>query len=93
MAKCGPECEETLREIERFLDHEVDDVIRARVERHLSGCEGCTDKATFRVHLKALIQVKCTEHEIPSPSSPVARRVRDRLRTLLAAVDTGLDQG
>jgi len=53
---------------------------------HLSGCNDCTDKATFRVHLKALIQVKCTEHEIPDG-------LRDRLRTLLATVDTGLDQG
>jgi len=86
MAKCGPECEETLREIERFLDHEVDEVIRARVERHLSGCGDCTDKATFRVHLKALIQAKCAEHEVPDG-------LRNRLRTLLAAVDTGLDQG
>ena len=86
MAKCGPECEETLREIERFLDHEVDEVIRARVERHLSGCGDCTDKATFRVHLKALIPAKCAEHEVPDG-------LRDRLRTRLAAVDTGLDQG
>jgi mycothiol system anti-sigma-R factor len=84
MAKCGPECEETLQEIERFLDHEVDDVIRAKVEHHLSGCNDCTDKATFRVHLKALIQVKCAEHEIPDG-------LKDRLRTLLSSADPSLD--
>ncbi|HEX9298580.1 MAG TPA: zf-HC2 domain-containing protein [Actinomycetota bacterium] len=76
MGKCGPECEETLQEIERFLDHEVDDVVRAKVERHLSGCDPCTDKAEFRMHLKALIQLKCAEHEIPDG-------LKDRLRTIL----------
>jgi len=38
------------------------------------------------VHLKALIQVKCAEHEVPDG-------LKDRLRTILATVDTGLDQG
>ncbi len=76
MGKCGPECEETLQEIERFLDHEVDDVVRAKVERHLSRCDPCTDKAEFRMHLKALIQLKCAEHEIPDG-------LKDRLRTIL----------
>jgi mycothiol system anti-sigma-R factor len=84
MAKCGPECEETLQEIERFLDHEVDDVIRVKVERHLSGCTDCTDKATFRVHFKALIQAKCAEHEVPDG-------LRDRLRTILSTADPGVD--
>ena len=31
MAECGPECEETLREIEAFLDGEVDPRSRERV--------------------------------------------------------------
>lgn len=84
MAKCGPECEETLQEIERFLDHEVDEVIRVRVETHLSGCTDCTDKATFRVHLKALIQTKCAEREVPEA-------LKDRLRTVLSNPDPGLD--
>ena len=84
MADCGPECEETLRQIERFLDHEVDDVIRVKVERHLSGCNPCTDRAEFRVHLKALVQAKCAEREVPAG-------LKDRLREVLATLDTGPD--
>jgi len=82
MDDCGPECQETLREIERFLDHEVDDVIRIKVERHLSGCHPCTDKLEFRMHLKALIQTKCSESELPSG-------LKDRLRQVLTTLDTG----
>jgi mycothiol system anti-sigma-R factor len=84
MAKCGPECEETLQEIERFLDHEVDEVIRVRVERHLSGCDDCTDKATFRLHLKTVIHAKCAEHEVPDG-------LRERLRTILSTADPGVE--
>jgi mycothiol system anti-sigma-R factor len=84
MVDCGPECQETLREIERFLDHEVDDVIRIRVEQHLSGCNPCTDRMEFRVHLKALIQAKCSERELPSG-------LQDRLRQVLTTLDAGPD--
>jgi mycothiol system anti-sigma-R factor len=84
MDDCGPECQETLREIERFLDREVDDAIRMRVERHLSGCHPCTDRLEFRVHLKALIQDKCSERDVPAG-------LKDRLRQVLITLDTGAE--
>ena len=80
MDDCGPECQEALREIERFLDHEVDDVVRIKVERHMSGCGDCTDKMEFRVHLKALIQSKCSERELPAG-------LEERLRRFLTSAD------
>ena len=84
MDDCGPECEEALREIERFLDREVDDVVRAKVERHLSGCNPCTDKLEFRVHLKALIQTKCSERQLPVG-------LEERLRRVLTTEDHGVE--
>ena len=75
MDDCGPECQEALRELERFLDRELDDVVRMKVERHLSGCGTCTDRLEFRVHLKALIQTKCSERELPAGLEERVRRV------------------
>jgi mycothiol system anti-sigma-R factor len=75
MDDCGPECQEALRELERFLDRELDDVVRMKVERHLSGCGTCTDRLEFRVYLKALIQTKCSERELPAGLEERVRRV------------------
>jgi mycothiol system anti-sigma-R factor len=86
MDDCGPECQEALREIERFLDREVDDVIRMKVERHVSGCSPCTDKLEFRVHLKAMIQAKCSQHELPAG-------LEDRVRRVLTTLEGGAGPG
>ncbi len=84
MDDCGPECQEALRDLERFLDREVDDVVRMKVERHLSGCHPCTDKLEFRVHLKTMIQAKCSEREIPAG-------LEQRIRQVLTSLDRGLE--
>lgn len=60
MSDCGPECMETLREIERFLDGELMDDLRSNVQKHLSGCNPCMDQTEFRRHLKDMIASKCT---------------------------------
>jgi len=86
MDDCGPECQEALREIERLLDREVDDVIRMKVERHLSGCHPCTDKLEFRVHLKAMVQAKCSEHELPAG-------LEERIRQVLTTFERGIEPG
>jgi mycothiol system anti-sigma-R factor len=86
MDDCGPECQEALREIERFLDREVDDVIRMKVERHLSGCSPCTDKLEFRVHLKTMIQAKCSQHELPTG-------LEERVRRVLTTLEGGAGPG
>ena len=75
---CGPECEETLREIERFLDGELEPVLRAVITRHLSMCTPCTDRAEFRKHLKDLIASKCAGDAIPE----------DLLSRVKALIDT-----
>jgi mycothiol system anti-sigma-R factor len=61
----GHRCWETLEEIERYLDGELDPTLRSSVERHLSGCNPCTQKTEFRQHLKELVQSKCSERDAP----------------------------
>ncbi|MEO8422592.1 MAG: zf-HC2 domain-containing protein [Actinomycetota bacterium] len=57
---------EALKEIERLLDGELPSDLRSKVEKHLSGCNPCMDRAEFRRHLRSMIASKCTGDE-PSP--------------------------
>ncbi|MBI3648376.1 MAG: mycothiol system anti-sigma-R factor [Actinobacteria bacterium] len=74
---CGPECQETLRQIERFLDGELDPGIRAVIDKHLSSCSPCMERAEFRKHLKELIASKCGRDRMPA----------DLLRRVEAMID------
>jgi len=65
MAKCGPDCEQTLREIERWLDGELDPAVHTEVDTHLSACHPCMQRVEFRRHLKAVIQTKCAGDALP----------------------------
>ena len=38
MRECGPDCTETLLEVEAFLDGEVDPALAERITNHLSDC-------------------------------------------------------
>lgn len=80
MAKCGPLCEETLRQVERLIDGELDPAVATVVSQHLSACSPCMQHADFRRHLKALVHDKCAERELPAG-------LDERLRTLLQDVD------
>ena len=62
---CGPECQEALREIERFLDGELEPGMRALVDHHLSSCNPCTQRVEFRVHLRAIISSSCRRDSMP----------------------------
>jgi mycothiol system anti-sigma-R factor len=81
MSDCGPDCMETLREIERFLDGELAGDIQTKVELHLSGCDPCMDRSEFRRHLKEMIAAKCTG-DAPPPELLV------RVRALIQEHDT-----
>ena len=61
-----PGCMEALKEVERLLDGELEGELRIKVEKHLSGCSPCMDRAEFRRHLKVMIAAKCSGDQ-PSP--------------------------
>lgn len=84
MTDCGPDCEETLKQIELVLDGEADDGVQMVVQEHLSDCSPCMEKAEFRKHVKDLIHTKCAEHEIPSD---LQSKIRELIRTYEAPTE------
>jgi len=66
MIDCGPDCLEALKEVERLLDGELPSDLQAKVQKHISGCSPCMDRAEFRRHLKEMIAAKCGG-DTPSP--------------------------
>lgn len=65
MTECGSNCEETLAEIQRFLDGELDHSIELSIEQHLTGCNPCMQRTEFRRHLKVMISAKCGGDAVP----------------------------
>ncbi len=59
------DCEETLRELETFLDGELSHEDLSHVRRHLEGCMDCLQVFDFHVELRTVIRAKCQEHDVP----------------------------
>lgn len=71
------DCEEVLREIELYLDGEIQDrSLRREIDVHLSACSPCLDRADFRRRLKSIVHEKCGREEIPS-------NLLERIRSVL----------
>lgn len=45
-------CEEALRRLFEYLDHELDGARHAEMEQHLHTCRACYSRAEFERHLK-----------------------------------------
>ena len=59
------DCNETLRELETFLDGELTPEARTAIHSHLDGCQDCLQAFDFQAELKAVIAAKCRSDEIP----------------------------
>jgi len=79
LSDCGPECQQALAEIERFLDGELDPGARVFVERHISGCDPCTERVYFRRRVRELIATKCAGEQVPAD-------LRARIQELLGGI-------
>jgi mycothiol system anti-sigma-R factor len=66
----GIDCERALKEVELYLDGELDPTEVALLRSHLASCAPCGDRADFRRRLKALVATKCGER------APASLRVR-----------------
>jgi mycothiol system anti-sigma-R factor len=71
-----PECEQALRDIERFLDREMPAPEALEVDSHLNGCTPCMERADFKRHLKDLIAARCGCDEVP-------QTLRDRVSAIM----------
>ncbi|MDO4899479.1 mycothiol system anti-sigma-R factor [Actinomyces sp.] len=63
-------CTEALTHLERFLDHEVDRDLEARLAEHVASCEHCSRAADAERHLRELVRSRCAEQ------APAALRAR-----------------
>ena len=59
------DCNETLRELESFLDGELDEQALATIRTHLEGCLDCYQAFDFHAELKAVIAAKCRQDDLP----------------------------
>ena len=59
------ECEETLRELETFLDGELTGSKHDLVHRHLGGSLDCAQALDFQAELRNVIREKCRNDELP----------------------------
>jgi mycothiol system anti-sigma-R factor len=61
----GPDCRETIRELDTFLDDELSDAARSAIRHHLDGCLDCLQAFDFHAELKQVISRKCQNDEMP----------------------------
>ena len=59
------DCDETLRELETFLDEELSPGTREMIRAHLGGCHNCLETFDFHAELRQVILVKCRNDEMP----------------------------
>jgi anti-sigma factor (TIGR02949 family) len=59
------ECQQALREIERFLDGEMGGAEHDKLDAHLHECPPCMDHAEFKRNVKQLIADRCGCEEMP----------------------------
>ncbi len=68
-------CEQVLREIELYLDGELDSSLADGLTEHLAECRACFDWAEFQRRINQLVGIKCRS-ETPAH---LWRRVRRAL--------------
>lgn len=71
-------CEEALRRLFDYLDHELDESRRAEMEQHLKVCRGCYSRVEFEKRLKGRLATVGAE----APPSDFERRIRKLLGNL-----------
>jgi mycothiol system anti-sigma-R factor len=59
------DCNETLRELEAFLDDELSVEVHVAIRSHLEGCPDCLQAFDFHAELKIVIAQKCRNDEMP----------------------------
>ncbi len=64
-ASAPADCNETLRELDAFLDDELPSEVRAHIHVHLEACVDCLQAFDFHAELKLAIRRKCNSDEIP----------------------------
>ena len=59
------DCDETLRELDSFLDDELSPDVRTHLQAHLGACMDCLSAFDFHAELKLAIRRKCSNEDMP----------------------------
>jgi anti-sigma factor (TIGR02949 family) len=59
------DCNQTLRELDAFLDHELSSETHSAIRAHLEGCPDCLQTFDFHAELKTVVAQKCHNDEMP----------------------------
>jgi len=71
----GIDCDEVLREVEAYLDHELPEGRSEFIALHLRTCSPCAKRADFQQRLRAIVARKCTMDQAAVPDT-LAIRIR-----------------
>ena len=80
-------CSEAREHLERFLDHECDGDLTARLAEHVATCEHCSRIADAERHLREILRSRCAEQAPPELRARVLGRL-SALRATAVSVTT-----
>ncbi len=60
------DCEQTLRELQTYLDRELSDEVLLSVNAHLHQCTDCLQAFDFHAELRLVVRQKCSADELPA---------------------------
>lgn len=72
---CGPDCQEALAELERYLDGELPERDLHHIRDHLAACYPCTDRASFEEQLRAIVRRDCADAAPPRLIDSIKQRL------------------
>lgn len=95
MPECNDyDCNDTLKELELFLDKELSDDVRQTIHHHLERCPHCLQAFDFHAELRSVIATKCNNDEMPPGLLlKIERCFGDELGADLIAKPNDLDAG
>lgn len=59
------DCNETIKELEAFLDGALSEESHEAIHAHLEGCVDCLQAFDFHAELRTVIREKCRSDEMP----------------------------
>jgi anti-sigma factor (TIGR02949 family) len=59
------DCEAVLKQVELYLDGELETVTYTELEVHLAGCSSCMKRVEFRSALQRIVRAKCGSEPVP----------------------------
>jgi anti-sigma factor (TIGR02949 family) len=59
------DCAAVLKQVELYLDGELETVAYTELEVHLTGCGSCMKRVEFRTALRRIVSSKCASDPVP----------------------------